>query len=245
MDLMLDRMIYFHLLLLPLAKCLEKVKFQSGEEADWSNWGQWTTCSKLKYCNSGTAYRQRTCLRSNRFCVGIYMESQDCPKENCEDPTQKIFSDVAEASSSSFISQECDVDIKFSFSGTHAKLVPNTVKNYMGKYVRKFDHGYFNVKKLKGNPNKDLRNMTKYCFEPYHMTLKEAKEIFRFNRTTKSSLNYELEDTGNPMIAGISIIMSDNGHALEGIYFALKSSTVGYRNVFYRRWRGQGFTEAL
>lgn len=29
---MLDRMMYFHLLLLPLAKCLEKVKFQPDEE---------------------------------------------------------------------------------------------------------------------------------------------------------------------------------------------------------------------
>lgn len=150
--------------------------------------------------------------------------------------------DITEATFSSFISQECDSDVKYSFD--MARL-PKIFQKTYERFPSKFDKGFFNIKVLQGNAEIRLQNMTKYCFEPYKMTVREAMSIGPFNRSTRSTLfASEYEKKMEKHIAGITIVI-DIQHTLMAIYFAVPSSGVGYKYVYYRRWRGEGFEEFL
>ena len=158
--------------------------------------------------------------------------------------------DVVPATYSSFISQECDADIKYLYDG---KKIPSRIKNMYNKYstLENFQHGYFNWKSLPGNTFLNLQNMTKYCFEPSKLTLKEAKRVLSVNRTSRSSLcssDYAFDRTTSPQqntyVAGLGFVV-DSDDNIVAWYFAVHSSTLGYKFVSYKRWRGQGFEEYL
>ena len=154
--------------------------------------------------------------------------------------------EVMAASFNSFISQECDTDIKFSLKSHRAKSIPPMIqKRFIGKSEH-IQNGYFNSKYLPGDPDKKLRNMVKYCFEPHRLTADEASQLSYFNRTSRSSLYPEQKSDypGSKHVSGLSIVV-DNHQNLVVAYFALPSSTLGYRKIFYRRWKGMGFEEAV
>lgn len=162
---------------------------------------------------------------------------------------------IAPASYNSFISQECDTDIKYAVtSPEHATTkIPRLVyKNFIQRSTP-IQQGYFNRKKLQGNPAKNLRHMIKYCFEPTTgLTRDDMFHLSYFNRSSRSSLYPEHRDSGtaadNPNyyghVSGLVVVV-DSEMKLVAAYFALPSSNLGYRKVFYRRWKGMGFEETL
>ena len=156
-----------------------------------------------------------------------------------------IYSDTIPAPFQSFISQECDTDIKYAFTGTRSNLILPVVRKYIKKLLHKFQLGYFNIKQLVGNKTIDLHNMTKYCFEPRQLTLKETKQIENFNRASKSSLIPEEVRSPSSAVGGVAIVIDKETQDLAAIYFALKSSNVGYKRVYYKRWKGGSFDETL
>ena len=158
---------------------------------------------------------------------------------------QVIYSDTIPAPFQSFISQECDTDIKYSFTGTRSNLILPVVRKYIKRLQYKFQLGYFNIKQLVGNRTLGLHHMTKYCFEPHQLTLKEIKQIENFNRASKSSLIPEEVRSPSSAVAGVAIVIDKETQDLAAIYFALKSTNVGYKRVYYKRWKGESFDEAL
>lgn len=162
---------------------------------------------------------------------------------------------IAPASYNSFISQECDTDIKYSVTSPEHTIIkiPSLVyKNFIQKStpIRK---GYFNRKKLQGKPSKNLRHMIKYCFEPTSgLTRENMFQLSYFNRSSRSSLypeqknNETVAENLNYLehVSGLVVVV-DSEMKLVAAYFALPSSNLGYRKVFYRRWKGMGFEESL
>ena len=53
--------------------------------AVWGLWSPWSACSKKKYCQEGQQHRRRICitLEDSAHCVGVSMESRDCPAASC------------------------------------------------------------------------------------------------------------------------------------------------------------------
>lgn len=212
----------------------------------WSLWSNWSHCSKQQICYSGSKVRRRSCLTSRHsICVGTYEESEDCPSTSCLESANRIYINTAPAGYQSFISQECDVDIKYSFSGTRSAMIVKEVKDICKKLQLKFQLGYFNLKQIAGDDTKELQSMTKYCFEPYNMSLKEAKSLIKFNRKTKSSLYQVPSKNSSEEVAGIVVLFNKVTKELEGIFFATKSKGLGYKRIFYKRWKGQGLEETF
>lgn len=134
------------------------------------------------------------------------------------------------------------MDIKYSFDMSR---LPSLIGRMYRRYIGKFQKGYFNRKFLHGNANINLRDMTKYCFEPYKMTVGEAMSIGRFNRISSCSLlESEYGIMSEKYIAGLTIVI-DSKHTIVASYFAVRSSALGYRHVYYRRWKGEGLEEIL
>ncbi|XP_012556353.2 uncharacterized protein LOC105844364 isoform X1 [Hydra vulgaris] len=215
---------------------------------DWLQWGEWTTCSSSIICNGGIKYRQRKCSFGPQGCVGIESESKDCPKKHCVE--QESFlqspSDVLEAPLSSYINQECDTDIKFFFNGSRKSSIPKVVKEFCKKYIRKFEAGYFATKKIFSISSKIDINVTKFCFEPKKLTIKEARSLTHFNKTSLSSLNSKRKENNNEStVAGLTIAINSKTLSIAAIFFAVSSSDVGYQNVYYKRWKGESVAEAL
>lgn len=129
--------------------------------------------------------------------------------------------------------------------------IPRLVyKNFIQKSTP-IRQGYFNRKKLQGNPNKNLRHMIKYCFEPTAgLSRDDMLHLSYFNRSSRSSLYPEHRDSGIGLnnyyehVSGLVVVV-DSEMELVAAYFALPSSNLGYRKVFYRRWKGMGFEETL
>ena len=162
---------------------------------------------------------------------------------------------IAPASYNSFISQECDTDIKYAVTSPEHGIttIPRLVyKNFIQKSTP-IRQGYFNRKKLQGNPAKNLRHMIKYCFEPTPgLTRDDMFQLSYFNRSSRSSLYPEYRESGTAAnrpsyyehVSGLVVVV-DSEMKLVAAYFALPSSNLGYRKVFYRRWKGMGFEESL
>ncbi len=157
-----------------------------------------------------------------------------------------VYTDVAEASMSSFISQECNTDIKYSMASKHANRIPQAIISLIQHKLLHFLHGFFNLEYMAEKPQLNLKNMTKVCFEPKELKVKDLPGIYRFNRVVKASLSHRgklLND--NDVIAGIVIVTEDFGKKVHGIYYALEAADFGYKTVGYRRWRGQGVLDPL
>lgn len=158
-----------------------------------------------------------------------------------------LSNDVTQASFNSFISQECDTDIKYSLQSARANSIPPVIVGHLRDRNGALKGGYFNRKFLPGNAERKLNDMVKYCIEPFRMSHGEATRVSYFNRTSRSSLYPERAITGYPAykhVSGIAIVV-DRKQKIIAAYFALPSSTIGYRKVFYRRWKGMGFEDAV
>ena len=157
-----------------------------------------------------------------------------------------VYTDVAEAAMSSFISQECNTDVKYSVASKHAKRIPEAILSLLKNKLLHFLNGFFNIEYLIEKPDVGLSNMTKVCFEPKELKLHDLPSIYRFNRIVKASLSRGGRHTNeNDAIAGVVIVTEDNSGLVQGIYYALKAPNFGYKTVGYRRWRGQGVLDAL
>ena len=173
-------------------------------------------------------------------------------------PSSGSLQDTAPAAYNSFISQECDTDIKYAVMTTTNNMVSSTIPNFIRKrFIDKsppIGRGYFNRKKLPGVLSKGLRNMIKYCFEPHLLTAEHVRELSYFNRNSLSTLYPEQQKltVNNDRMGGIDFtyvsglaVVLDSEMRLVAAYFALPSSGMGYRKVFYRRWKGMGFEETI
>jgi len=172
------------------------------------------------------------------FCITIYFLDLRKPF---------LSNDVMQASFNSFISQECDTDIKYSLQSARANSIPLVIVARLRDRSGVLKDGYFNKKYLPGNANRKLNDMVKYCIEPFRMSHGDATRVSYFNRTSRSSLYPERIISGYPAykhISGLAMVV-DRKHRVVAAYFALPSSTIGYRRVFYRRWKGMGFEDAV
>lgn len=155
---------------------------------------------------------------------------------------QYLIPDEAPAPSSSFINQECDTDIKYSVIGTTTPALPSLVHDYIRPHVEKFRHGFFNFRKLPAegdNNGKGLVEELKYCFEPRYLSYKDVSELSHFNRVTKASL-IDVPEDKSKNIAGVAVVVDPKSMVVRSTYFALKAGNYGYRNVYYKRWKGNG-----
>ena len=107
-------------------------------------------------------------------------------------------------------------------------------------------NGFFSTKRLPGDKEKKLKNLIKFCFEPYKLLPEDAIQLSYFNRTSRSSLypEHKIDYPAYKHVVGFTVVIDDEQN-LVAAYFALPSSNVGYRKVYYRRWKGMGFEEAL
>ena len=156
-----------------------------------------------------------------------------------------IYTDVAEASMSSFISQECNTDIKYSVASKRGKSIPQPILLRFKDKIMNFLHGFFNLQTLIEKPEIGLKNMTKVCFEPRDLRVKDLPSIYRFNRLVKASLLKGVSPKPDDVVYGVVAVVEDDSGLFHGIYYAVKGSYLGYRSVGYRRWRGQGVLDAL
>ncbi len=157
-----------------------------------------------------------------------------------------VYTDIAEAALSSFISQECNTDVKYSLASKHAKKIPQPVLTLIQHKIFHFLHGFFNIERFREKPDVKLKNMTKVCFEPKQLKLKDLHSIYRFNRLVRASLsNRGRLSKDDDVIAGIVVVSEDHGKAVHGIYYALEGPRFGYKSVGYRRWRGQGVLQTI
>ena len=157
-----------------------------------------------------------------------------------------IYTDIAEASLSSFISQECNTDIKYSVASKHGNKIPQSILSKFKLKLMHFLHGFFNIEKFLEKPEIKLKNMTKVCFEPRDLQVKDLPSIYRFNRVVKASLlkgGKRLKP--DDIIEGVTVVVEDDDGKIHGIYFAMKGANFGYKTVGYRRWMGQGVLETL
>ena len=157
-----------------------------------------------------------------------------------------IYTDIAEAAISSFISQECNTDARYSVASKRGKVIPQAILQRFQKKLMHFLQGFFNIQKFKEQPEKGLKNMTKVCFEPRGLLYKDLPQLFRFNRIVKASLlNRDENVMHDDIIYGIAVVIEDRSGFFHGIYYAIRDSSYGYRTVGYRRWRGQGVLDPL
>ena len=157
-----------------------------------------------------------------------------------------IYVDVAEAAQSSFISQECSTDAKFSVASKRGRIIPPVIFQRFQQKLMHFLQGFFNVQKFMEQPEKGLKNMTKVCFEPRHLLYKDLPRLFRFNRMVKASLlSRDQPVHQDDVIYGLAVVTEDDSGIFHGIYYAIKDVNYGYRTVGYRRWRGQGVLDSL
>ena len=157
-----------------------------------------------------------------------------------------MYTDVAQAAMSSFISQECNTDAKYSVASKHSKRIPKAILQRFQQKLMHFLHGFFNTQRFHEQPQKGLKNMTKVCFEPRNLLYKDLPSLFRFNRVVKASLlNGDRHIKEDDVIYGLAVVTEDDNSVIHGIYYAIKDSRFGYRSVGYRRWRGEGVLDAL
>ena len=157
-----------------------------------------------------------------------------------------VYTDVAEAALSSFISQECNTDAKYSVASKRGRGIPQVILQRFQQKLMYFLHGFFNMQKFKEQPEKGLKNMTKVCFEPRNLLYKDLPQLFRFNRLVKASLlSRDQHIKQDDVIYGLAVVTEDDNGIFHGIYFAIKDINYGYKTVGYRRWRGQGVLDAL
>ena len=154
-------------------------------------------------------------------------------------------SDILEAPLSSYINQECDTDVKYSFSGSHKSIIPKIVKDFCKKYIKKFESGYFATKKIISNSSKIDLNVTKFCLEPNKLTMSEASSLAHFNKTSLSSLHNERRPNKNSTVAGLTIAVDSQTLSIVAVFFAIRSSNIGYQNVYYKRWNGESVADVL
>lgn len=157
-----------------------------------------------------------------------------------------VYTDVTLAATSSFISQECNTDAKYSVASKRGRIIPTSILQRFKQKLMNFLHGYFNVQKFKEQPEHGLKSITKVCFEPRNLLYKDLPSIFRFNREVKATLlDEDRQLKPSDVIYGLAVATEDESGLFHGIYFATRGKNYGYRTVGYRRWRGQGVLDAL
>eukprot|EP00794_Sanderia_malayensis_P012837 gene12837-14157_t len=228
----------------------DRDRYNRDNRGQWSEWTVWSHCTVTAICLGGTRTRERKCLNARNQkasrCFGAYIETDDCPIFDCKKVQPLVYTDVAQASTSSFISQECNTDMKYSVASKHASSIPQSILSLIQRKLFHFLHGFFNLVHMSEIPDLRLSNMTKVCFEPKQLKVKDLPSIYRFNRVVKASLLHrDRLKSDEDVVAGVVIVAEDIGKTVHGIYFALASPDFGYKTVGYRRWRGQGVLEAL
>lgn len=204
----------------------------------WSEWGEWSGCSKRKYCHEGTQTRKRSCfsLDEKSNCVGVTMESRDCPDSSCLRRTHSL-ADAVEVATSSFIGQECNSTEKYSATGKYTDEVLDVVYRHFPGAKRMLKSGFFAVQEIPHMIDKES-DITKICFEPQgSWSLLGARRAFQLNRSTRASLGIRHKSTN---VLGITVgLYPDDG--LYGVALATGTSSGWYDKIYYRRWKGKGF----
>lgn len=204
----------------------------------WGEWGPWSGCSRRKFCHEGTKTRKRKCISLDEKgnCVGVSMESRDCPDNGCRRRTHAL-ADEVEVATSSFIAQECNVTEKYSATGKYADELLDVVYKHFPAAKSMLQSGFFAIQEIPRIIDKET-DITKICFEPQgSWSLSGSRRAFQLNRSTRASLGIRHKSTN---VVGITIGLYPDD-ALYGVALATGTTAGWYDKIYYRRWRGKGF----